>query len=97
MSDFTVDTEALAKLSKDLQGCAEELEHGLQVLRATDAGGLGFDFLDGSCHHFQGKWEYGLKKVRECVKELHEGLDQAQQNYVGTEQSVADSLQGSAT
>ncbi|MDH6143595.1 hypothetical protein P3T35_005630 [Kitasatospora sp. GP30] len=97
MSDFTVDVNALAQLSKDLQGCADGLDHRLKALHDAGAGGLGFDFLDGSCKHFQGKWEYGLKKVQECVKTLHEGLDQAQQNYVQTEQGLASGLGASAS
>ncbi|MFI6446672.1 hypothetical protein [Kitasatospora sp. NPDC050543] len=94
MSDFTVDVDFLAKLSKDLQGCASELEEGLKALKDVGPTGLGFDFLDDSCAHFQDKWEYGLKKVHECVKVLHEGLDQVQQNYAGTEQGLTKAMSG---
>jgi uncharacterized protein YukE len=96
MSDFSVDVDGLAQLVKDLQGCADDLDHGLKALHEAGAAGLGFDFLDDSCRHFQDKWEYGLKKVRECVKTLHEGLDTAQQNYAQTEQGLAGSMKVSA-
>jgi hypothetical protein len=92
MSDFSVDVEALAQLATDLQGCADDLDHGLKALHDAGAAGLGFDFLDDSCRHFQGEWEYGLKKVRECVKTLHEGLGTVQQNYAQTEQGLTDSM-----
>ncbi|TQF02849.1 hypothetical protein E6W39_12000 [Kitasatospora acidiphila] len=88
---------ALAQLPKDLQGCADELDHGLKALHGASAAGLGFDFLDGSCKHFQGKWEYGLKKVQECVKTLHEGLDQVQQSYAQTEQGLSSALGASSS
>ncbi|GAB7180386.1 hypothetical protein ATKI12_0217 [Kitasatospora sp. Ki12] len=92
MADFTVSTEFLAKLAQDLKGCGDELDQGLKALREASRTGTGFDFLDDACGHFQSKWEYGLKKVRECVKILDDGLDKVQQNYDGTEQSITKAL-----
>ncbi|WBP86503.1 WXG100 family type VII secretion target [Kitasatospora cathayae] len=92
MADFTVSPEFLAKLAKDLKGCGDELDQGLQALKGASRDGLGFDFLEEAGQHFQEKWEYGLKKVRECVKVLDEGLEKVQQSYAGTEQNITKAL-----
>ncbi|MFH9350228.1 hypothetical protein [Kitasatospora sp. NPDC017646] len=92
MADLTVSPEFLAKLAKDLKGCCDELDQGMEALREAGRDGLGFDFLEDAGKHFQEKWEFGLKKVRECVKVLDEGLEKAQQSYAGTEQNVTSAL-----
>ncbi|MFI9363944.1 hypothetical protein ACIG5E_23250 [Kitasatospora sp. NPDC053057] len=92
MADFTVSPEFLAKLAKDLKGCGDELDQGMKALKEASRDGLGFDFLEDAGKHFQEKWEYGLKKVRECVKVLDEGLEKVQQSYAGTEQNVTKAL-----
>ncbi|MEV7354980.1 MULTISPECIES: hypothetical protein [unclassified Kitasatospora] len=92
MADFTVSTEFLAKLAKDLKGCGDELDQGLKALKEASRSGLGYDFLDEACGHFQGTWEYGLKKVRECVKILDDGLEKVQQGYDSTEQDTTKAL-----
>ncbi|WP_158835755.1 hypothetical protein [Streptomyces sp. NRRL S-350] len=92
MADFTVSTEFLAKLAQDLKGCGDELDQGLKAFEAASHTGTGFDFLDEACGHFKEKWEYGLKKVRECVKILDDGLEKVQQSYDGTEQSITKAL-----
>lgn len=58
-------------------------------MKGASRNGLGHDFLKGAGKHFQDTWEYGLDKVRECVKSLQAALDQTQQNYGGTEQGIA--------
>ncbi|MFE5583711.1 hypothetical protein ACWC9T_23425 [Kitasatospora sp. NPDC001159] len=92
MADFTVSPEFLAKLAKDLKGCGDELDQGLKALKEASRDGLGFDFLEDAGKHFQEKWEYGLKKVRECVKVLDDGLDKVAQSYDGTEKSITKAL-----
>ncbi|MET8626175.1 hypothetical protein ABZW30_20875 [Kitasatospora sp. NPDC004669] len=92
MAEFTVSPEFLAKLAKDLKGCGDELDQGLKALKEASRDGLGFDFLEDAGKHFQEKWEYGLKKVRECVKVLDDGLDKVAQSYDGTEKSITKAL-----
>ncbi|MFJ9442700.1 hypothetical protein ACIRRH_12610 [Kitasatospora sp. NPDC101235] len=92
MSDFKVSTEFLAKLAQDLKACGDELDQGLKAFEAAGHTGTGYDFLDEACGHFKDKWQFGLKKVRECVKALDEGLEQVQKNYDGTEQSIVKVL-----
>ncbi|MBD0675046.1 hypothetical protein [Streptomyces sp. CBMA156] len=92
MADFKVSTEFLAKLAQDLKGCGDELEQGLKAFEAAGHTGTGFDFLDEACGHFRDTWQFGLKKVRECVTVLDEGLEQVRQNYDGTEQSIVKVL-----
>ncbi|MFI5648001.1 hypothetical protein [Kitasatospora sp. NPDC051705] len=92
MADFTVSTEFLAKLATDLKGCGDELDQGLKALKEAGRSGLGHDVLDEACGHFQSTWEYGLKKVRECVKVLDGGLEKVQQGYDGTERSITKAL-----
>ncbi|MFH8382023.1 hypothetical protein ACH4E7_13895 [Kitasatospora sp. NPDC018058] len=92
MAEFTVSPEFLAKLAKDLKGCGDELDQGLKALKEASRDGLGFDFLEDAGKHFQEKWEYGLKKVRDCVKVLDDGLDKVAQSYDGTEKSITKAL-----
>ncbi|MFF2143320.1 hypothetical protein [Kitasatospora sp. NPDC058190] len=92
MADFTVSPEFLAKLAKDLKDCGDELDQGLKALKEASRDGLGFGFLEDAGKHFQEKWEYGLKKVRECVKVLDDGLDKVAQSYDGTEKSITKAL-----
>ncbi|MER7671089.1 hypothetical protein ABTY61_21860 [Kitasatospora sp. NPDC096128] len=92
MADFTVSPEFLAELAKDLKGCGDELDQGLKALKEAGRAGLGFDFLEDAGQHFQEKWEFGLKKVRECVKVLDEGLEKVQQSYAGTERNATKAL-----
>ncbi|MFF4383311.1 hypothetical protein [Kitasatospora sp. NPDC001547] len=92
MADFRVSTEFLTKLAQDLRGCGDELEQGLKAFEAAGHTGTGFDFLDEACGHFKDKWQFGLKKVRECVKVLDQGLEQVRKNYDGTEQSIVKVL-----
>ncbi|MER6303770.1 hypothetical protein ABT247_30020 [Kitasatospora sp. NPDC001539] len=96
MADFTVSPELLAKLANDLRGCGDELDQGLKALKEASRDGLGFDFLEEAGKHFQEKWEYGLKKVRECVKVLDDGLGKVAQSYDGTEQSIVKALSPAA-
>ncbi|MFE4515063.1 hypothetical protein ACFRMQ_12845 [Kitasatospora sp. NPDC056783] len=92
MADFKVGTEFLATLAQDLKGCGDELEQGLKAFEAAGHTGTGYDFLDEACGHFKDKWQFGLKKVRECVKALDEGLERVRENYDGTEQSIVEVL-----
>ncbi|MFJ9458388.1 hypothetical protein ACIRST_25280 [Kitasatospora sp. NPDC101447] len=88
MADFTVSPQFVAQLCRDLKGCGDELDQGLQALKGAGRAGLGYDFLEDAGRHFQDTWDYGLGKVRESVKVLVEGLERIQREYDGTEQSI---------
>jgi hypothetical protein len=96
MADFTVDPAALQKLVIGLDTCDDELEKGLDALRDIGPKGLGYDFFDDACEHFQDKWDHGLKLIRKSVDNLHGGLKEVAGNYTATEQSAVEGMGGAA-
>lgn len=92
MSGFAVEVRELRKLVARLQDCAGELESGLNALRDIGPKGLGFDFFDEACEHFQDKWENGLDEIRDSVDDLKSGLKQITDNYEKNEHNVAEAM-----
>lgn len=92
MSDFGVDVSQMDKLIRSLEGCTDELERGLNALRDIGPKGLGYDFFDDSCEHFQDKWGTGLDKMRESVDGLKDGLKEIRDNYQKTEDHTVKTM-----
>lgn len=94
-SGFGVDVSEMNKLIRNLENCADDLEHGLNALRDIGPKGLGYDFFDDSCEHFQERWDTGLEKIRETVNGLNDGLKEVRDNYQETEDHTTKSMQPS--
>lgn len=92
MSGFGVELDQMKQLIRELGDCSDELEHGLNALRDIGPKGLGYDFFDEACEHFQDRWDDGLEKIRNSVETVHGGLKKAMENYEETEQHVTDSM-----
>lgn len=96
MSEFRVELAEMRQLVRDLNDCADELEHGLNALRDIGPKGLGYDFFDDACEHFQDRWDDGLGKIRDSVKGVHGGLKKVMENYEKTEHHAIESMKPSS-
>lgn len=92
-TDTTVELAALQKLSKDLQECTKELEHGLNALKEVGPKGLGYDFLDEACEHFGDKWDNGLNRIRDIVEDMTDKVEKVGKEYAKSEEGVIDALE----
>lgn len=94
MADFTVDVGGLGAVRADLARGGEHLDAALGGLDRVGAGSLGTAALDQACARFLDDRRQGLRKVRDCARELDRGLDETQRAYAETERAVAGGFGG---
>lgn len=89
---YTVELQALQKLGKDLKDCTDELENALKAIKEIGPKGLGYDFLDEACEHFDDKWENGLSRIQEVVEDITGKIGKIGKEYAKSESGVIDAL-----
>ncbi|NLU72913.1 hypothetical protein HCC61_09530 [Streptomyces sp. HNM0575] len=91
-SGYAVELSALQRLNKDLKTCTDEMDHALKALEEIGPKGLGYDFLDEACAHYQDKWDNGLSRISEIAEDLKDKIDHIGKNYAKAESGVIDAL-----
>ncbi|WP_169134862.1 hypothetical protein [Streptomyces sp. HNM0575] len=82
----------MQRLNKDLKTCTDEMDHALKALEEIGPKGLGYDFLDEACAHYQDKWDNGLSRISEIAEDLKDKIDHIGKNYAKAESGVIDAL-----
>ena len=91
---FEVDVATLRALSGELTSIGDKVgsaQHGMDGL-GDDQTGDGD--LTGAVHHFNDKWEYSLKKIKETAEKTAEKVTSAADGYDQVDTAVADAAAG---
>jgi hypothetical protein len=91
---FSVEVGTLRALSSELTSIGDKVGTAQQGMDGLGDGQTGDGDLTGAVHHFKGKWEYSLKKIKETAEKTAEKVTSAADGYDQVDGAIADAAAG---
>jgi Excreted virulence factor EspC, type VII ESX diderm len=91
---FSVDVSTLRALSNELSTIGDRVGTAQAGMDGLGDDQTGDGDLTGAIHHFKGKWEYSMKKIKETAEKTGEKVTSAADGYDQVDGAIADAAAG---